>query len=543
MKKILIILLLLGLKHIALAQNLVKNPSFEDYIQCPTNGIDFDGYVSNWLVASYRQPSYRNACAVNSVASIPYNGTDYQYARTGNAMTLLSTYYYTANGNNNYRQYIEVDLLSALKQDSIYEVSFYVNLTHNSTSAIREMGAYLSDSFIYDNVDNYPSSVVLDYLSPQIEHHGAMLADSIGWTKICGLYKAHGGERYITIGCFRNDNYTSVLNFYPPPMLGATYYNIDDVCVRPVPNIIQALDLGSDSTICGSMPTRTLSAPLGFEHYSWSTSDTIAQININQAGVYSVTCEWGCGLVADTIQFNDAAYSFELPADTTICKGSLLTISAPLGADTYLWSNGVNSHQIQVNSAGNYSLTATNYCGSVSDMIKVSIDSVPTQPYTLPNTLSRCQDNHNVSVILRANRSDAPNYTWNTGEQTSYIAVDSAGRYVVSSYYPCGTYTDTCIVSDCPPNPNYHLYAPNAFSPDSDGINDYFGFASENVDLIQLNIYDRWGARLYSSNIISWDGTVDNKPLPTGVYIWQVLFKKPVSGTFESQQGMVVLVR
>ncbi|MCB0628765.1 MAG: gliding motility-associated C-terminal domain-containing protein [Saprospiraceae bacterium] len=99
---------------------------------------------------------------------------------------------------------------------------------------------------------------------------------------------------------------------------------------------------------------------------------------------------------------------------------------------------------------------------------------------------------------------------------------------------------------------SYHIYAPNVFSPNSDGINDRFtvftnGFEAELIETFQ--VYDRWGSLLYDgSNILpgdisqGWDGRFKNQPVDMGVYIYRIdlLFIDGMKKTFT---GSVTVIR
>ena len=59
-------------------------------------------------------------------------------------------------------------------------------------------------------------------------------------------------------------------------------------------------------------------------------------------------------------------------------------------------------------------------------------------------------------------------------------------------------------------NPIYTVYVPNAFSPDGDGINDFFMVRGENIKNLSLVVFNRWGDVIARINDISskgWDGT------------------------------------
>lgn len=71
-----------------------------------------------------------------------------------------------------------------------------------------------------------------------------------------------------------------------------------------------------------------------------------------------------------------------------------------------------------------------------------------------------------------------------------------------------------------------NLEAPNAFSPNGDGINDYYNvFNVKSIVSFSGAIYNRWGQQLYSWGIdrigcedCGWDGTYKGKPVKAGVY-------------------------
>ena len=70
----------------------------------------------------------------------------------------------------------------------------------------------------------------------------------------------------------------------------------------------------------------------------------------------------------------------------------------------------------------------------------------------------------------------------------------------------------------------YALYAPTAFSPDGDGINDYFNVIGQGLTNYTIEIYNRWGQMVFKSNDMSvkWDGNFRNKKAPAGTYVYKV---------------------
>ncbi|WNJ18160.1 PKD domain-containing protein [Pontibacter sp. G13] len=69
------------------------------------------------------------------------------------------------------------------------------------------------------------------------------------------------------------------------------------------------------------------------------------------------------------------------------------------------------------------------------------------------------------------------------------------------------------------------LEAPNAFTPNGDGTNEYFTFRGIYINTFEVQIFDRWGELIFQSNSLfdSWDGRYKGMPAPEGVYVYKVV--------------------
>ena len=90
----------------------------------------------------------------------------------------------------------------------------------------------------------------------------------------------------------------------------------------------------------------------------------------------------------------------------------------------------------------------------------------------------------------------------------------------------------------------YTLYIPNAFSPDGDGINDYFKILGQGINTFEVEIYNRWGQMVFKSNNIEdqWDGKFNDKMSPSGTYVYRVKSKNLINEEY-LESGTVSLVR
>lgn len=222
-------------------QNLVPNGSFEEYSSCP------DAAAQVYKATPWFDPGassdYFNACALPSTGlNVPdntLNNFGYEYAKDGNAYMGLATFVGTSQGVVNYREYIAVELTSALQRGYNYCFETYVSLADSSTYATNSIGVYFSNDTIHGI-----QQLVLPY-TPQIVENG-IISNKNGWTRIGGTYTALGGEKFITIGNFYADN-NPLFQYQYAQDTGAyatSYYYIDLVSLKlcseeiQIPNII-----------------------------------------------------------------------------------------------------------------------------------------------------------------------------------------------------------------------------------------------------------------------------------------------------------------
>jgi hypothetical protein len=204
-------------------QNLVPNPSFENYSTCPTNQDQLN-YATPWLQPTNNTPDYFNGCANPTLIGTPINIAGYQNAKTGNAYAGFGSYYNCPDC----REYIEVPLIDTLIQNKKYCVSFYVSLADSSYNGLSSIGAYFSDTLINDQSTPFVLPVV-----PQINSSLQIpLIDTANWMLVSDTFVANGGERYMVIGTFASDSQLIVTNIRPNPSnYKWVYYYIDDVSV------------------------------------------------------------------------------------------------------------------------------------------------------------------------------------------------------------------------------------------------------------------------------------------------------------------------
>ncbi len=207
------------------AQNLVPNPSFEDYDSCPMYTGQFF-VVQDWYSPTSNSPDYFNSCwneSWNDNPDVPINRFGSETAHSGMAYAGIAGPYTTLNT----RDYVSIILLDSLKAGSKYCLEFYISLGDSSWGGVNFIGAHLSTA-----PDTMYAGFYLNNLpfQPQIEYD-SVISDTSGWTKISGLYTAIGGECYLTIGVFKPDSLLTYDSIQGNGSVQFSYYYIDDVAV------------------------------------------------------------------------------------------------------------------------------------------------------------------------------------------------------------------------------------------------------------------------------------------------------------------------
>lgn len=117
-------------------------------------------------------------------------------------------------------------------------------------------------------------------------------------------------------------------------------------------------------------------------------------------------------------------------------------------------------------------------------------------------------------------------------------------KYRVTAYkISGGTFTSLSNVAEAIPKPT--MYIPSAFTPNGDGINDFFGVKAEGLKEFKMEIYNRWGEIVFMSDDITelWDGTYEGKAITsTDVYVYQVKAIGKNNDPLPEEKGTVTLI-
>lgn len=295
--------------------------------------------------------------------------------------------------------------------------------------------------------------------------------------------------------------------------------------------------------------------------YIWSTIpiQTNPDVSNLSAGIYyvTVTDSNGCSSSASVTVPSEPGFSITADTEVEHClqNDGLINLTAinntlPL---TYIWAhdNMLNNPSASGLSSGNYLVTITDGLCSQSMQINVgSYDGPDAGFIAQPSNLS--VDDGPVQITDAS--SGAISWFYDFGEGGYSIESDPSYSYAVPGNYQImqivtdefgcldTAYNEVIVVE------SYAIYIPNAFSPNGDGLNDYFRPSGIGIDPdnFQMWIYDRWGNLMFqTSNINSyWDGNVQGKSykdINQDVYSYRIILKSTAGKDFEYYGHVVKL--
>jgi len=319
----------------------------------------------------------------------------------------------------------------------------------------------------------------------------------------------------------------------------------DSVQVGTVPlPPIEFTTEGDQAVICsGDSTTLTLTGIIGGNGvYNWTWTDqnglvmgtgwTIT-VPVTGNAPYTITANDQCGYVGDTIVNTILPvydpFVLTMVEDHVMCAGDSSYIHAMVtgGSGYYhiLWA-GEDSltdplYWVHPDELTEYRVMVRDQCGEVLfgqteiDVEHVSVDIVED---------NEGQDDWH---LLAATLPYAKTWIWDMGDGTRYRNDEIWHSYLDLEEHwvtlrietPNGCHgVDSLLL-----RPPAHIYFPNAFSPDGDGWNEVFGPLGHYIDRFEMQVFDRWGELIYSTQdvLAPWDGTYNGSPAPTGVYVYK----------------------
>lgn len=303
--------------------------------------------------------------------------------------------------------------------------------------------------------------------------------------------------------------------------------------------------------------------PNGF--ISTELRPTIPKATLRQSGTYTFTSTLGSCIQEKEVEVMIASeVNASVEAVPPTCEGASIQLIAHedkpsyhhqwLGPNNWM-ANGqtVELSPITLANQGNYHVIVDN--GGCSDTATVNVIVYPKPKIQLPARVAT--DFCNAKTLNpKINGGNSLTFEWEASNGLSCLdcsnpeiipPFDSQYRLSVVNEWSCRDTAEVQVIID----PEKLMFVPNAFSPNADGINDYFEFfpGCGVKKLISMQVFDQWGNQVFASGSMDyrpnwrfWDGYIRGKKAESGNYIWRSKIEL-IDGRFEELSGLVSLFR
>lgn len=279
----------------------------------------------------------------------------------------------------------------------------------------------------------------------------------------------------------------------------------------------------------------TVNGATGNVDYQWSTGSTSEDLNNITAGIYWINTidENGCS-ASDTIEVPALTRVIaDAGEDTAVCYGDELRLNGQ-GGTTLAWSPAeglsdttIANPLVETTEDRTFILRASGM-NDCYDTDTINITVYPRLGLDAGPDTSLTEDQ---SFTISTEGGPYLNYNWepasgidDTASANPTVSPSQTTTYVVNAETEDGCIDrDTITISIAD-----RLVIYNAFSPNGDGINDYWDI--DYADLypeITVEVFNRWGKRLFSSKGYTddkrWDGRFNGTDVPVGTYYYVVV--------------------
>jgi len=341
----------------------------------------------------------------------------------------------------------------------------------------------------------------------------------------------------------------------------------DQVYIEVFPEINPQITADTTSICLGQSTTLHATGGVGSAQFTWQPSSGINDtttadpvVSPDTTTTYYVTVQEAICSERDsiTILVHPTPQADYFASQSSGCAGIAVSfIDNSEGSTALVWDFGDGSpvsnedNPVHVfGTPGSYDVTLTAYgaggCNTSTTLTTVTVSDTSFADFTSDPTDTESLVLPDGSINFTDLSANAVGWLWDFGdgktssEQSPAHNYQAAGEYTVSLSV---INQDGCIstVSHGPylvVNPT--LFIPNVFSPNGDGLYDQFDIIYNGVETYNLNVYDRWGKKMFSADAPTerWDGTNNGgATAPEGVYYYQITV-----GT-KSYQGDVTLIR
>ncbi len=336
------------------------------------------------------------------------------------------------------------------------------------------------------------------------------------------------------------------------------------ITAQPLPPV----DAGMDSVICLGQSVQFQAT--GANSYVWSADKSLSCNSCagplavpDSTTRYYVTGTSVAGCIAtDSVLIQvERPFKLSLSSIDTLCVGYSVILTAS-GAEEYNWqpSSGLNNPTIPNPVASPpattiYTVVGTDIKQCFFDTASVVVNVFPNPTLNLTDSVVTIMAGSNYTPTSTAS-PDVIKWVWvppfalscsNCAQPTASPKQTTTYKETVYNMYGCSATDNVTVKVLCNQK---SIYIPNTFSPNGDGMNDYFYPRGAGLYSIRsMRIFNRWGQIVFeklnfAANDVSsaWDGKFNGQVQPADVYVYYMEIICD-NGTVVSTKGNITLLR
>lgn len=341
--------------------------------------------------------------------------------------------------------------------------------------------------------------------------------------------------------------------------------NIASVTVSINPNAVVATDSVLDASCGAANGTIIIKTLGGTGPFTYALSQggvTLDSLPTNRfdnvaGGTYTVTVydAGGCFLILRNVHVGGEQQIFaSLDLQNPSCAGdSNGTIMVVDGDPSFTYS--LNGGAAQTDTfftglgPGTYSVVVTDTSGCADTLVATLLDASQLSVQVVPDS-TLINEGETISLVAQVSGGTAPfTFAW-----VPSSGLDCDNCEVVSASPDSTTYY-TVMVADangCTADSNavvlvapiFNINTPKAFSPNGDGVNDYFRPLANEPFTFEMKVFNRWGEVVYEGTSHGgWDGVYKGEEQPIATYVYYIRYVRTLTGERGMLKGSITLLR
>jgi gliding motility-associated-like protein len=247
---------------------------------------------------------------------------------------------------------------------------------------------------------------------------------------------------------------------------------------------------------------------------------------------------------------------YKAPPGQTICDGFSVKLTSGNGPGyIYLWTPATALSDPSSPSPFAGPDATIIYTLQISDSTCAAYDSSFSVQVTVhPSPVLTVRKDNDIDCSVHSAQlhvTGAMSYLWSPAQGVNnpfsadpVASIDNTTTFIVKGTSSNGCYAYDSLTVEVTATGANTFVVPNAFTPNGDGHNDYFGVNHwGDVQLEEMQIFNRWGVRVFSTRNPSdcWDGTFHGQPQRAGAYPYEIRAHTYCGEII--RKGVVMLIR